>query len=411
MTLTINNYFQAKQESSNSLDTLKNILSWMAQKGSSINFEVLWVVFFIFLIIAFLIGIWFNWKYLIVKAVIIILTIISAFVSSAILKNIINNDPKLKDYSSLVGSLVTIITILFYLSLSLVCWIVYFIIWIILFFVRFKKPKRKKSKLVRFLVGGLGNVVISIPGSLILFSLFSASENNQKSTSSLTTISNAFTTKIMTANQGDSIAGLGNTILNGILAADELKNLLEIFKLSPQERSKAQTKEVAINIMRIVRFLEDPRFNSLLNLALKRINLTNLFQNLNEEAFEKIKIKIKIKTKVAFSSSLLRNQQKARELITSYIKENTSEVLQQYVIGDSKNIFAFYQSLIKHINPKIASKINTYILNIIKENNELNKYIDVSVVANAILDEIRKHNFYQKTQAKTNITPIEVKNV
>ncbi|MGZ9800743.1 hypothetical protein ACXYRK_03435 [Mycoplasma sp. AC1221] len=384
------------QEQNNAKEQIPDFLRKISDALKSIDGSV-WIPVMVaaLIIISFGFGFLYNWKYIPVKITAIILSIIASIVSVTVATKKID-DSDIRRFIPLLATLVALITY----------WVVRFLGVVIIFFIHIfysrkkykviKQEKPKKHFLIRFLAGGLGNMIVGIPGTLLFANVLSSSTPENSSVSK----ASKFSVYLMTGGKGESYGGLVPKIINILDLASEFSSQGDIQKIlekapdqiTPKDQEKI--KEVANKLVPII---NDERLRkTFLNKARENNSLDFLTKNFDKKLTDDI-IKAVKTEQVEYN---IANDQKKKEIATNYItnEENLKNIYEQYVSPNldkaAQTQLAFAQKIIDKINSDAKKDLNAFISSAYEkvDPNSSNKF-DVRKTVDALTNFIATYDF------------------
>ncbi|MEA4333937.1 MULTISPECIES: hypothetical protein [unclassified Mycoplasma] len=376
----------SSSESSNAMDKLYDFFANLM--SSKISDPTIWMPILIVTLVlfSFVTGWFLRWKWTIFKTVSIVITIIVSVILSVALKAAFEKkaqeDQKFQSAYEILTFAITFISLAVYWGVRGFLWLIIGIIHLATIKKR-KEKNKKRSKLSRAGFGGLWaitNVILTLPGSLLLANVISTMAPNSNKANKATEIG----VKIMTGGQGSSVTNLASGIFSMVqlFVDSELHDLAIKFIKEPNSLSKDDIEKLLKNSNTIAAILENEKF---VDIVAKNIPTLLDEKSKNEiknnKELEAYITKYEAQFIAANPGSTLNSSEQNKADFTKFVVDKINEELQQNSITlipeEVKNVFGMLglaaaksdssqeQNLSKivdailKINPTISEKTNT----------------------------------------------------
>ncbi|WP_036463815.1 cation diffusion facilitator family transporter [Mycoplasmopsis sturni] len=258
---------------------MQNILESIARLHKNGGFTTILIIFLIFMVFSLVLtGFLYKWPYLIGKTIIMIVSSIAALIAVVVMQKNFEENENLKSFTGLIPYLAIYISIITYLGLS----IIYFIIWTTIAIFRFKKSNEKGKKLkfrwLRKIFWSIAAVALGTPMIAATNAAFNTKKQNNDSFTN-------FSIQLMTGFKGinptsvvSSIDKLFKTIDIGKEKIEELfeKDWNEL-SLEDQESFKELVDTIGDYLKEpnikesLIKFIQTPKMKEKTNEALKPV--------------------------------------------------------------------------------------------------------------------------------------------
>ncbi|MCU9935129.1 hypothetical protein [Mycoplasmopsis cynos] len=341
------------------------------------------IIFIVFLGISFLFGMIFKFKWTILKVIAIIITMVGSIIAYNKIADIVN-----KHDQNLIGFVpfgVTLIAIAIYWVSRLILFIINLILHVIIKGIQKKKNPIKKRKWLFRILGGFSNLVVTIPGSLLITDVFLVGTKNKTSFGEVTKLG----VKLLTSNKGVSLAGLIEKtkniekVLNTLTKSDILSK--DYSSLSDKEKEELENtlKETAhlINDKRI--------FNAVVPIITKKAKENNVdkkIDNIVENAIKEIETK-----DPSYKNA---SSEKKKEITEKYIKENINKLYENTKREDPKieDKIKTLETVVGNLNENTKNDLIKEFDKVVPNDGELRKKINVTKTIEIFFDFLKEKN-------------------
>ncbi|WP_322961974.1 hypothetical protein RRG51_00405 [Mycoplasmopsis cynos] len=364
----------------NDLQNIFNHISKLEASGAQF-----WapIIFIVFLGISFLFGMIFKFKWTILKVIAIIITMVGSIIAYNKIADIVN-----KHDQNLIGFVpfgVTLIAIAIYWVSRLILFIINLILHAIIKGIQKKKNPIKKRKWLFRILGGFSNLVVTIPGSLLITDVFLVGTKNKTSFGEVTKLG----VKLLTSNKGVSLAGLIEKtkdiekVLNTLTKSDILSK--DYSSLSDKEKEELENtlKETAhlINDKRI--------FNAVVPIITKKAKENNVdkkIDNIVENAIKEIETK-----DPSYKNA---SSEKKKEITEKYIKENINKLYENTKREDPKieDKIKTLETVVGNLNENTKNDLIKEFDKVVPNDGELRKKINVTKTIEIFFDFLKEKN-------------------
>ncbi|MFV8401351.1 hypothetical protein [Mycoplasma sp. 005V] len=386
----------AQSESSSSASQFEDIIKILKNITNSVGNAAIWlpIVIIALLVISFLIGFWFNYKWSIFKFAAIVLTmIISAivfkFASEAIQRHLENENEANQIFRSGLPFALTIFAIICYLSLRGL----FFVITFIIHLARINKRKEKKTKRIANgkrgnriwtrLLFGTTNVVLTIPGTLLLSNLVTTAMVDDATTSKTTNIG----VKIMTGGKGASLSGIGIGTISLLELFQKGSKLFNTLQNPENKWTKEELKDIVDTLHSSAALLNNQ-------------DVRNTISNIAKDVAAKNAPEIAQKTGVnKYIEDTRKELEKENPLFVTLSPEEQSKEVTKYAINQIKSIdnydqlgmgeeVAEYLNVAKYVISAVSDDTRKSLAHIFAETLNSAPSVKNQINAEAVINEL-----------------------
>ncbi|WLP85578.1 hypothetical protein [Mycoplasma seminis] len=386
----------AQPQSANTyMDSFVNALKWINNNMGNVS---IWlpIVLTIVILISFVIGFFYRYKWSIFKLVNIALTMVISIIAYTALEKTLQAYIKdQKEVQLLAKSAlpfaITLLALVFYLSI----WVLFFIICSIVQLATIGRRKHKQQQRVmngkaannnvaRFIWGST-NAILTIPGALLVGNILTTAIPYTNSTTKSTT----WGVKILTLNKGGSLSGIGSGIAAGYELYTKGSKLFELLQKNPSEWNKENIIETLQALQAASNLLNNEQIQNVISEAsaqyasdiVQKSGAVNTVKNYEDELIKKDPTYLTLTT------------QKQKDALTKYIATEITQATQD-AIKDAGKEAEEYLNITKYViasvNEETQDKLINIFASVLNTNSEINSKVNTNEIAKAWIETLAK---------------------
>ncbi|WBP84037.1 hypothetical protein [Mycoplasmopsis edwardii] len=364
-----------------------NLVNSLKSSGSYIWVPILFVAL---LAISFIVGFVFRSKWTIFKIVAIVLTVVISAISYAIIsKKIQNSDnSNIRGTEGTIPFVVTIIALISYWVIRAI----FFIIVTILHSIPKFKIKRSfgKLKLIRRVIFGATNAIVTIPGALLFADILTVSSKADNSFKKITKVG----VEVMTTGYGESWSGL----LTSVKSIDNLlKNASNSRLLTTKYSSLSaeDKKKVDLLLSDISTLLNDKRVFDVIVPFIKEKAKENNFNESIKDIVDKAQVRINAEAakdpRYAEYNLPQTTTERKKELLSQFISEEIAELYREAKLAepDLDDKIKLLQGATQNLNNQTIKSL-TETLDKLVSDESIHSKVDIQKTVESLINFLKE---------------------
>ncbi|WP_027121359.1 hypothetical protein [Mycoplasma leonicaptivi] len=373
---------------------IENLMQALAKLSSETGAHI-WVPILAVILVfgAFGIGYFLKWKWSISKLVVLIVTIIVAGATGASIYATFKNDEDLSKYKSLIPFAITLFSLVFYAFLNIIVFIVNFIVHLSKRKKNKLKPKKRVSRLLSATANSLLTVLPVAAFSNLLLIGTKKSESFQKATS--------YSVKVMTAGQGESVAGIFGEIDNVVQFIAQTKDIQEFLNKDYSKLSNEEKEQLSTYLKNVSSLINEPRVQAVAFDFIKEVA-----SDLNiEEKFGEVVDKAYARMRVEKPETFAQSKEKQKEAFTDFVREKLEQVYDEVNTADPnfKSDINTIKKISSNLTQESIKKLSNLIDSEIIKRQETRDKADVAVVVEEFLKVLKLKEHKETNKEQNNI--------